>query len=363
MAEVRVTVMMPAYNAERYIEDAIVSVLQQSRPDWELVIVNDGSTDATVAIAQSIQDERVKVFHQENSGEAVARNLALDHARGDYLAFLDADDLFISDHLERMLGFLDENPEYQAVYTDGFYIDQDGHRLQKLSSQRRGPFAGDLYEELVRASDVFGPPICTMLSMDLIRTHNLQFDARIVIGPDWDFLTRYAEFGSFGYLESTSCLYRVHETNITVRTGSNKRRLSLAICREKMIKGSGFDRCSLPTRAYVFYDLLINLIWDEPERQMGVTQWRQFQALPEHEQAKLFRNMATNAVLRGVHSEKIGDWIQRAVELSPADNRNRLAATFYRISPGLFRRLLRFRRGLTVSSSSHSPFKISSQVQ
>jgi teichuronic acid biosynthesis glycosyltransferase TuaG len=104
-----VSILMPAYNAERYLSAAIESVLSQTYPQWELLIVNDGSTDGTQAMAERYQqqDPRIKVLNQNvNGGIAKARNRALDEANGRYIAFLDSDDLWIPDKLEKQLAFM-----------------------------------------------------------------------------------------------------------------------------------------------------------------------------------------------------------------------------------------------------------------
>ena len=218
-----VSIMMPAYNAENYIGQAIESVLAQTYPHWELIVVNDGSSDKTPEIASAFKDPRIRVIHQENSGEAAARNNALTHMSGAWVAYLDADDLFLTHHLAVTMNYLNKNPMMDAVYTDGFHIDSQGNRLKTLSSRRRGPFEGRIYEEVVRASDVFGPPLCTVLRRKIISNHNLEYDKRIVIGPDWDFFVKYTNVAKFGYLDQQTCLYRVHDTNITFQVDLNKR--------------------------------------------------------------------------------------------------------------------------------------------
>ena len=103
---------MPAYNAEKYIEEAIESVLKQTYRNWELIIVNDCSIDATEQIVKKYQeqDERIK-FHSltENQGVANARNTAIQNARGRYLAFLDSDDMWLPEKLEKQIGFMKIN--------------------------------------------------------------------------------------------------------------------------------------------------------------------------------------------------------------------------------------------------------------
>src|SRR5690625_145630 len=109
MKQPLISVITPAYNAERFIGETIESVLQQTYKNWEMIIVDDCSTDATVEIVQQYveQDERVRLIQlKENSGSAIARNTAMDHARGDFFAFLDSDDLWYPEKLDKQLTFM-----------------------------------------------------------------------------------------------------------------------------------------------------------------------------------------------------------------------------------------------------------------
>lgn len=335
--------MMPAFNAAAYIGTAIESALAQSFPDWELIVVNDGSTDATGEIAAGYRDPRIQVITQANAGEATARNTALAAMHGKYVAFLDADDAFLPDHLQLTVARLESNPGLSGVYTDGFHCDETGARLGPLSARRRGPFEGDLFEPLVRASDVFGPPLCVLLRRDLILQHDLRWDPAIVIGPDWDFFIRYAQFATFDYIAERTCLYRVHTSNITVRTGAEKRRASLALCREKTIGLPRFPECAVETRAWVFYELLVELLDGQPARQNQMLAHLQFLALPAAEQARLQRLMASRAIRAGQTGDHIAHWLAAARTLDGTDPRTVVLATLYRLSPGAGRLLLRAR--------------------
>lgn len=339
-----VSVMMPAYNAERYIAHAVQSVLDQTYTQWELLVVNDGSTDGTEQVVRGFGDPRIRLINKTNGGESTARNMALDHSKGDFIAFLDADDLFEPHHLARTVAYLQAHPECDAVYTDGMYIDPDGAAVEPLSSRRRGPFEGDIFEALVRASDVFGPPICILLRRAAVKERGLRFDPRIVIGPDWEFFTRFAETTRFGYIPEVTCRYRLHATSISVSTGSVRRRASLALCREKAIHLERFTACSLETRVYAFYDLLVELLAGFPERQADVTTWPQFEALPARERARLFRLMANRAVLDGGQPAWARACYRRAAALQPADVRNLIAVLVDVLSPGLSRWLVRSRQ-------------------
>ncbi|MCC8427146.1 glycosyltransferase [Mucilaginibacter sp. UR6-11] len=124
-----ITVLMPAYNAEKYIGEAITSVLQQTYTDFELVIVNDGSTDGTVAIINSFNDERIVLINQSNRGVADALNTGLKYARAPYIARFDADDICYPYRLEKQIRFLQDNPEYILVGSEAKYILENGDFL------------------------------------------------------------------------------------------------------------------------------------------------------------------------------------------------------------------------------------------
>ena len=110
-----VSVVIPAYNRERYLADAVDSVLAQTFTDFELLIVDDGSRDRTVEIAKSYRDPRIRlVRHERNRGVAAARNTGVAEARGAYVAFLDSDDVAYPDRLARQVAFLDAHTADQS---------------------------------------------------------------------------------------------------------------------------------------------------------------------------------------------------------------------------------------------------------
>lgn len=113
-----VSIIMPSYNTAKYIEESVNSVLAQTYTNWELLIVDDCSTDNTMELLSNIHDSRIRVFQNEvNSGAAVSRNKALREARGRWIAFLDSDDLWVSDKLEKQIKFIKGN-NYSFVYAD-----------------------------------------------------------------------------------------------------------------------------------------------------------------------------------------------------------------------------------------------------
>lgn len=121
----RISVIMPAYNAEKYIEESVGSVLSQNYPNFELIIVNDGSTDRTLEVLAQFTDPRIRVFSQENKGQSIAMNFGIRQSSGEFIKFLDADDLINSDHLLSQYNAIKDAPNCIAscrwAYFTGSY--------------------------------------------------------------------------------------------------------------------------------------------------------------------------------------------------------------------------------------------------
>ena len=114
------SVVIPAYNARKFISLTIESILRQTVQDFEIVVVNDGSTDNTLEVLQGISDPRLRVITRENGGECAARNQGFREARGKYVSFLDSDDVWLENHLEQAQRFMDAHPEckwFASTYT------------------------------------------------------------------------------------------------------------------------------------------------------------------------------------------------------------------------------------------------------
>lgn len=129
MTDVKITVLMPVYNAAGYIAEAIESVLLQTFRDFELLIVNDGSTDSTVEMIRSFKDDRIVLIEQENLGVAAALNNGLQHAKAAYIARFDADDICYPERLEKQYHFMRSNPDYIVVGSAADYMDALGNYI------------------------------------------------------------------------------------------------------------------------------------------------------------------------------------------------------------------------------------------
>ncbi|HEY9002471.1 MAG TPA: glycosyltransferase [Mucilaginibacter sp.] len=125
----KITVLMPAYNAGKYIHEAIESVLQQTHRNFELLIVNDGSTDNTVSVVLSFNDPRIVLVNKEHGGIAQALNTGLRLSDSHYIARFDADDVCLPDRLEKQFNFLKDHPDYVLTGSDAEYILENGEYL------------------------------------------------------------------------------------------------------------------------------------------------------------------------------------------------------------------------------------------
>ena len=137
-----VSIIMPAHNAEGFISQSIQSVLNQTYNNWELVITDDASTDRTVQVIQSFADPRIKLLQlPENKGAAIARNTAIEQARGDYLAFLDSDDFWHKDKLTRQIAFM-ESQDILFSSTEYGNVDPDGNLLSVTANHDQLDYEG-----------------------------------------------------------------------------------------------------------------------------------------------------------------------------------------------------------------------------
>lgn len=205
----RVSVVIPAYNAEPFLAETLRSVLEQTLAPLEVLVVDDGSTDRTGEIAR-LFGPPVRCIRQENRGLSGARNTGIREARGELIALLDADDLWLPRKLERQVELLSRNPEALAAFTLTEFIDASG-RLLRTSSAPRYP---DLVEALLLYSCVVGPPSAAVIRRVALDRMGL-FDGRFSQCADWDMWLRLAEAGPIVTADEPLVRYRVHAGNMS----------------------------------------------------------------------------------------------------------------------------------------------------
>jgi glycosyltransferase involved in cell wall biosynthesis len=341
-----VSIIMPAYNSADFIGAAIQSVLRQTMSDWELIIVNDGSTDNTAAVLETIKDPRITVITQCNQGQAVARNVGLNIAKGKYQAFLDADDLYLPDALAVLSEYLELHPGVDVVYSDGYFCNEQAAPLMKLSEHRPVTPIGDILESVVTTPSIIIAIHCAMTRRKVIECSRLQFDRNLTPSEDWDFWIQLARYAQFGYLDKPTCVYRVHETNITKATPSKNRREDLVQGRLKTMQSDWFQDLSTPTKQQFFYNLIIQLLSDNLPEQKKILQSPSFLQLPDIQQAILLRHIATDYLLKHSNIEFTHTCLEQATIVAPQDRISRILLKLMDINYTLCIQVVAIRRVL-----------------
>lgn len=198
-----ISVVIPAYNAEQTILETLDSVFQQTFTDFEVIVIDDGSTDQTVALLKEIQDPRLQVFSYHNGGLPTARNRGIACASGDYIAFLDADDLWTVDKLELQLAALQADSAAGVAYSWTCNMSQSGEAFYPGHSVN---YSGNVYAQLLLGNFLASGSNC-LIRRDAITSVG-EFDPSLKSYEDWDYWLRLAARWTFVVVPKYQILYR-----------------------------------------------------------------------------------------------------------------------------------------------------------
>ena len=179
----RFSIVIPTYNRDDFLPKAIESVLAQSFADWELIIVDDGSTDNTKEVVSQYSDSRITYIYQKNAERSAARNNGIMHAIGEYVCFLDSDNYMKPDRLEKLSAIIAKENECACYYTDIEYNDV-AKGIVKIKKGKEYPFPMDV--DLLIQDIIATPQLCC--STEILRKH--QFNSSLSIGEDMELLFR-----------------------------------------------------------------------------------------------------------------------------------------------------------------------------
>ncbi len=215
-----VSVIIPAYNADKFLPEAIESVLNQTYQSYELIVVNDGSTDKTEEILLTFKD-RVLCKHQKNRGPSAARNAGIEIAQGKYISFLDADDLWTPDKLEVQVAFLEIHPDIAFVCADHLDFNASEVVLHSFLEDKKKTFGESLVTE-IPIQDAFGKLIrenfvstpTVMVRKSCLEKTGL-FDESLWSVEDRDLWFRIAAKFHLACLPKILCKRRIHHDNIS----------------------------------------------------------------------------------------------------------------------------------------------------
>jgi len=229
----RVSVLMAVYNGEKYLPEAIESILNQTFTDFEFLIVDDGSTDRTQEIINSYQDPRIKLIsNPENVGLTRSLNRGLDRARGEYVARMDSDDISVPERFAKQQTYMDAHNEVAVCGTWARDIDAEG----QVTGVRETPVGDDLEREYWRPSPIIHP------SAMIRRAHlnGLRYDEQIRYAQDFDLWLRLKPHHKLANLPEHLLFYRVHSDSITLAQRDDQLRSTYEIFR-RCVEPNGID--------------------------------------------------------------------------------------------------------------------------
>ena len=209
----KVSVIIPTYNRERFITETIDSVLAQTYRDFEVIVVDDGSTDNTQAVLAQYAD-RITTIYQENKRQPAARNTGLRAAHGEYILLLDSDDLIPPEKLAVQVAFLDTHLEFGLVYSGWQNINEDGTCI--LGEMRMNK-QGYVLKDLLRRQLYFTPGAALVRRDCFAQVGG--FDESLSCGDDTDMWLRIARNGcAFGYIDQLLLIHRIHEDGVYAKS-------------------------------------------------------------------------------------------------------------------------------------------------
>jgi glycosyltransferase involved in cell wall biosynthesis len=261
-----VSVIIPTFNRARFIASAIQSVLAQTYQSFEVIVVDDGSTDDTKSIVSEFTDARVHYIYQSNHGRSNARNHALKVAQGRYIAFLDSDDLYMPGKLAMQVEYLETHSEVGMIYTSAVCVDEDGNRLPHTYE---ATVSGDIYKHIA-----FFTPVTITLPTVVVRKEVFAsvggFDENMHRFEDTDMWRRISKKYSIDALPIYTCELRTHDDNALLSQDPNKISIGLKYYVEKIFREDGNFGVSLlrrgAARIYFYYGGAL----------FKVPQWRKF---------------------------------------------------------------------------------------
>ena len=204
----KISVVIPSYNRAEYISATIDSILAQTYEDFEIVFIDDGSTDNTAEIVKTYMDKdiRVKYFKQRNSERAVARSYGITLSMGDYICLVDSDDIWYPKKLEVQLAVMEENPDVILSYASVNRIDMQGKTVGSAARQHEG-YTGWVFFELLKRN--FIPSVTPMIRKETLAKVGEQ-NTEFIPYEDWDFWLRLSREGKFFHIVEPLGAYRLH---------------------------------------------------------------------------------------------------------------------------------------------------------
>jgi glycosyltransferase involved in cell wall biosynthesis len=352
-----VSILMPVYNGEQYLRQAIDSTLKQTYPLWELVVVDDGSTDSTSTIVQSYSDPRIRYTYQENRGQAAALNHGLELARGEFITTLDADDWLDADSLQNRVVCLLAHLEIGVAYGDGHYCNAVGEPVLRFTEHMPSGQEGDVYDTLI-VSPFYGTGAAVLVRRQVLEQFQIRYDETIDWCQDWDFYIRLAEKTHFGFTPAIAINYRLHSSGMTLTMPTGRRLESLIRLRFKVLASPRLLAVPEALKVAFFYDFLIKDLHGRVAEQTQVFESPVFRLLSPRQASRLLRLTAIEYLIEMKEIRTVRRWLVTAWVQAPFDPRNAVAVILCSLSPALAKKaVLRWKQSHGLSKQV-SPFEM-----
>jgi glycosyltransferase involved in cell wall biosynthesis len=209
---ITISIILPAYNSERYIGEAIQSVIDQSFQDWELIVINDGSSDQTSLVVSEFNDPRIILIEQANSGVSFSRNIGLLIAKGEFITFIDADDTFPHNSLELRVNYLKKNKDIHIV---GGALRIMNAELNAVTSSKNPNYCGPFLPKLLALDVQIYSGICYLARQCILKSE--KFDEEMTHCEDLLFWIKVSvnNKAMYGSVDDYIYNYRVHGASAT----------------------------------------------------------------------------------------------------------------------------------------------------
>jgi len=233
----KISVLMPVYNAQRYLAEAVESILNQTFTDFEFLIINDGSTDRSLDILQHYarQDDRIRLTSRPNTGHVKALNEMLAQAKGDLIARMDADDIALPDRFAQQVNFLDRHPEVVCVGGAHAIMDDAGRLLTWLKL----PTTDQEIQQKVLAGHGSICHPCAMIRREALWAIG-GYDETLMPAEDIDLWLKLGEIGKLANLDQPILRYRVHTNSVSEKSCARQRQNGRIAC-ERAWKRRGIE--------------------------------------------------------------------------------------------------------------------------
>ena len=253
-----VSIVVPVYNAEKYLEQCLNSIQNQTYKNFEVILVNDGSMDHSESICKSFVegDSRFRYFLKSNGGSSAARNFGLDHVRGDFITFIDADDWVDENHLEVLINNIKENNSDMAVSSIKKFDNVSNFEFRVYSNQEKYLLNYNklnreeflvILPKLIHASNSYKIAVSKLFKKELVS--DVRFDESIIYGEDLEFFFKlYLNINSISYVDEVTYIYRLHDESSSSKFGQLHMEQELAIYKKMYER---IEELGLPTIHYV----------------------------------------------------------------------------------------------------------------